>query len=327
MTSETAPTQIPIPEKIKREFDWFKVIVFLHLNALTILGIYLLPNALTRTCLYGLVLVLLGILGVTAGSHRLWAHNSYKATTKLKVFLMLCQTLVGQGSIYNWVLQHRIHHKFNGTSFDPYNYKKGFVYSHFMHFLQKRHEFQDKVESEIDMSDIEEDKVVMFQKKYYWVFYIVVFALLPMNAPAEYWGENILVSCVLIGWVRYYMVLNAAWLVNSAVHIWGLQPGEKFPCDTNMVFFVDKNYWIQYHYLAPWDYLCSEFGKYGTDCTTKFIRACAAIGWASDLKTVDPETVREMAFQSIETKTSVADCFAQVEKVSIEKQYYLKPML
>lgn len=43
----------------------------------------------------GLSLVLLGVLGVTAGAHRLWAHQSYKASTRLRVFLMLCQTLVG----------------------------------------------------------------------------------------------------------------------------------------------------------------------------------------------------------------------------------------
>lgn len=40
----------------------------------------------------------LGALGVTAGSHRLWAHQTYTANKALKIFLMIAQTLAGQVS-------------------------------------------------------------------------------------------------------------------------------------------------------------------------------------------------------------------------------------
>lgn len=58
---------------------------------------------------------------MTGGAHRFWTHRSYKATTPLRIILMLCFTLAGQNSIYEWVRDHRVHHKFSETDADPHN--------------------------------------------------------------------------------------------------------------------------------------------------------------------------------------------------------------
>jgi stearoyl-CoA desaturase (delta-9 desaturase) len=39
-----------------------------------------------------------GILGITAGAHRLWSHRSYKAKWPLRLILMLLHTLTFQVS-------------------------------------------------------------------------------------------------------------------------------------------------------------------------------------------------------------------------------------
>lgn len=44
------------------------------------------------------ILTLVATLGVTVGAHRLWAHRTYKASTELRIVLMLFQTLAGQVS-------------------------------------------------------------------------------------------------------------------------------------------------------------------------------------------------------------------------------------
>jgi len=106
-----------------------------------------------------------GLLGVTAGAHRLWAHRSYGANSFLRFFLMIFQTLTLTGSIYEWVLDHRIHHKFHATSDDPYNYKRGFFYAHVGHTMQTASPRRDELVRQIDMTDIEKDGIVMFQKK------------------------------------------------------------------------------------------------------------------------------------------------------------------
>lgn len=52
-------------------------------------------------------------IGITVGVHRLWSHRSYEASFPARVFLMLCNSMANQGSIYHWSRDHRVHHKFS----------------------------------------------------------------------------------------------------------------------------------------------------------------------------------------------------------------------
>ncbi|CAH0558588.1 unnamed protein product [Brassicogethes aeneus] len=311
----------------KREMDWLKVLFHLQLFISFLCSLhYLINEAYWTTTIYSIFIILLSVLGVTAGAHRLWAHKSYTANTKLKFFLALCQTLSGSGSIYDWVRWHRLHHKHFNTILDPYNPSKGFFFSHIKGNTLSLSPAQEKSLDEIDMSDVEEDKIVMFQKKYYIPLYFIVTLLLTLNAPAEYWSENIVSSIFVAGWFRYFVTLHLVWLINSATKIWGLLPGEKYPCDTNLVFILSKNYWLSYHYLAPWDYQTSEYSKYGTDCVSKFIRVCAALEYATDLKTVDCKTVQKALIHSLHENKSINEALLESEANSkIPVEHYLTP--
>lgn len=46
-------------------------------------------------------------LGVTAGAHRLWTHNGYKAKFPLKVLWMCLNSMAFQNSVYEWARDHR----------------------------------------------------------------------------------------------------------------------------------------------------------------------------------------------------------------------------
>lgn len=59
-----------------------------------------------------------------AGYHRLWSHNSYRASTGLRVFLAIIGLMSFQGSARWWVLKHRLHHRFTDTEADPYDSTK-----------------------------------------------------------------------------------------------------------------------------------------------------------------------------------------------------------
>lgn len=98
--------------------------------------------------------------------------------------------------------------------------------------------------------------------RFYWILYIVFFVLLPINAPLEYWGDNVQAAIFVAFSLRYIIVINMAWLVNTAHFIWGLEKDFKH-ADSNMIFLVTKSYWPQYHYLMSWDYQSGEFGTYG----------------------------------------------------------------
>lgn len=208
------------------------------------------------------MLTICGILGVTAGAHRLWTHRTYTASTSLRFILMIFQTLAGQGSIYDWVRTHRLHHEKFKTTDDPYYSDRDFLHAQVYAQIRNLSPRQDELLKKVDMSDIEEDWIVMFQKRFYWILYLVLFVLLPINAPLEYWDDTVHAALFVAFSLRYIIVINVAWLVNSAHFIWGLEKGKK-QSDSNMVFLVTRSYWPQYHYLLPWDYQSGEFGNYG----------------------------------------------------------------
>ena len=72
-----------------------------------------------------LIMVFMGGIGITVGAHRLWTHRSFKAKLPTRIMLMILNSFANQGSIYKWVTDHRVHHKFTDTNADPHNTKRG----------------------------------------------------------------------------------------------------------------------------------------------------------------------------------------------------------
>ncbi|XP_049868601.1 acyl-CoA Delta-9 desaturase isoform X2 [Pectinophora gossypiella] len=309
-----------------REANWPAVLFFIHIHLLSAYGLWLLFfEVKLMTILLLITLTLFAILGVTTGAHRLWAHRAYKATPALRVFLAFCQTLAGQGPIYDWVRHHRLHHAQFGTNGDPYDHRQGFLYAHILTRMRKLSPHQDKLLEQIDMSDLESDSIVMWQKRLYWILYVVFFLLLPLNAPLEYWDDTVLASLFVVGFLRYGIILHAAWLVESGICVWGLQPGEKYPHDSNSVFILAKTFWPHYHYLIPYDYKSGEFGTYDCGCSTAFIRVWAALGLATDLRTVETPAIQQALADAAKNKRPVKDSIDDAAaKQTLPAEHYLK---
>lgn len=70
-----------------------------------------------------------------------------------------------QNPLYYFIRDHRLHHKYSETDADPHNAKRGFVFSHIAWLFMRRHPECRRGSKEVNMSDIEADPVVMFQKK------------------------------------------------------------------------------------------------------------------------------------------------------------------
>lgn len=78
---------------------------------------------------------------------------------------MLGQTASFQKSIYGWARDHRVHHRFTDTDADPHNSKRGFFFSHIGWLMLKKHVDVIEKGKTFDMSDLESDPVVQFQRK------------------------------------------------------------------------------------------------------------------------------------------------------------------
>ncbi|XP_026296170.1 acyl-CoA Delta(11) desaturase isoform X2 [Apis mellifera] len=232
-------------------------------------------------------------MGITAGAHRLWCHRTYKAKWPLRFLLMLSQTLAYQNHIYEWVRDHRVHHKFTDTDADPHNARRGFFFSHIGWLLVRKHPDVIKKGATVDMSDLEKDPIVVFQRRWYYVLLVFVCIIIPVWIPCYFWNEKFITSWYMnLG--RYVWTLNSTWLVNSAAHMWGMKPYDVNIQPTENLFvslFAFGEGWHNYHHVFPWDYKTGELGGYKTNLTTAFIDFCALLGQAYDLKTVPEEMI------------------------------------
>ncbi|KAL1123057.1 hypothetical protein AAG570_002145 [Ranatra chinensis] len=275
---------------------WRNVIAFVYLHTASLYAIYLLfTTAKFVTFLWALFIAVLGGMGVTAGAHRLWAHKAYKAKWPLRVLLVLGQTMAFQNHIYEWVRDHRVHHKFTDTDADPHNSARGFFFSHIGWLMLKKHRDVKEKGKTVDMSDLEKDWVIMLQKKVYVVAMPLLCFVIPTWVPVYFWGENAWTSWYVAAILRYTLTLNGTWLVNSAAHIWGTRPYDTTisPAENLSVAMIAFGEgWHNYHHAFPWDYKTSELGDYRFNLTTGLIDFFAKVGWAYDLKTAPLSMVR-----------------------------------
>lgn len=126
------------------------------------IDLYLIFVFLLRT---GFIMGGIGGFGVTGGAHRLWSHRSYKAKTPLRIILMMCFSSSGQNTLYDWVRDHRVHHKFSETDADPHNSNRGFFFAHVGWLMMHKHPDVIRKGNMLDMSDILDDPVVQFHQK------------------------------------------------------------------------------------------------------------------------------------------------------------------
>ena len=168
-------------------------------------------------------------LGITLGYHRLLTHRSYKAPKWLEYFLTLCGALAAQSGPMRWVATHRIHHAYTDRPQDPHSPNRGFWWAHlFWNFA-----YDDLLDHPTKhwryAPEIASDPVHRFISKTNFLQQVVLGLLLFAwgGWPFVVWG---VIVRVVFGW-------HAAWLVNSAAHIWGYRSYDTGEGSTN-------NWWV-----------------------------------------------------------------------------------
>uniref|UniRef100_K3X369 Fatty acid desaturase domain-containing protein n=1 Tax=Globisporangium ultimum (strain ATCC 200006 / CBS 805.95 / DAOM BR144) TaxID=431595 RepID=K3X369_GLOUD len=226
-------------------------------------------------------------LGITAGAHRLWSHKAYKAKLPLRVFLMLCNSMAFQGSIFEWSRDHRVHHKGSDTTADPHNSQRGFFFAHMGWVMVRKHQNVRLAGKKINFADLLEDPVVRFQKNYYISTVLLMCYAVP--TLVGYWMGNAWTGFIVGGVFRHVWVLHMTWCVNSVAHFFGYKPYDRnIRAVENLIVSIGAigEGYHNYHHKYPSDYATSEWGITSGhwNPTKLFIDICAAVGLASDLK-------------------------------------------
>ncbi|GLG96655.1 Acyl-CoA Delta(11) desaturase [Gryllus bimaculatus] len=274
--------------------------VFLHVSALY--GLLLaLTTAKLVTVVWAIIVLYASGFGITAGAHRLWSHRAYKAKWPLKLLLVFLFTIAGQRHVYQWALDHRIHHKFSETDADPHNAKRGFFFSHVGWLVLEPHPDVVAKRSQVDMSDLESDPIIMWHKKLYVPLFALLVIILPVWVPCHFWDESLWTSFFVAFSCRFCITLHIAFFVNSVAHMWGNRPYDKniSPVENFAVSMAALGEgWHNYHHVFPYDYKTAELGNYTLNLTTAFIDFFCWLGWAYDAKSVSENMVKRRVLRS-----------------------------
>lgn len=307
-----------LEKEYKAEIRWLDLTaqLFLHVGALY--GLYLLLSAKFYTYLWVVLTILVSGIGITAGAHRLWSHKTYTASLPLRILLIFFFTIAGQRDAYTWALDHRIHHKFSETEADPHNAKRGFFFAHVGWLFLTPHPKVDEKRKVIDMSDLESDGVVMFQRKWFIPLFAICSIAIPVFVPWYFWGESLWISFWINFNMRFTWTLNVAFFVNSVAHMYGSKPYDKniSPVESPIVSLLAMGEgWHNYHHVFPWDYKTGEFGTYKMNLTTGFIDICAKLGLANGRKYVSPDMIKRRALKCGDGTRFLSDEYAHKDQV------------
>jgi stearoyl-CoA desaturase (delta-9 desaturase) len=261
-------------------------------------------------------------LAITAGYHRLWAHNTYKAHSLLKWFLALFGAGATQNSILVWASGHRRHHRHvDDDELDPYSAGRGFWFSHIGWMLRDHPASRENFSN---VPDLERDPVVAFQHRHY-VPLAIGMNLLPPIVAGLLLGD-FLGHLLLAGFLRLVVNHHVTFFINSLAHIWGRQPYT----DGNT---ARDNFWLalvtygegyhNFHHIFQTDYR-NGVRWWQFDPTKWLIYGASKLGLARNLSRVPnfkiQQALLDMQFQRAEQRLKDA-ANAEAWREHLEREY------
>ncbi|AMG29120.1 acyl-CoA desaturase [Grimontia hollisae] len=248
-------------------------------------------------------------MSITAGYHRLWSHKTYEAHPVLKVIFALGGAFAVQNSILHWSSDHRVHHRHvDDNDIDPYSAKRGFWYSHIGWMLREyqQHRYTDYS----NCRDLQKDKIVMWQHKYYLPLVIATNAGIPISfglLHGDLWG-----AIILIGFTRLVLNHHCTFFINSLAHVWGNQPyTEKNTARDNgiLAFLTFGEGYHNFHHIFENDYR-NGIHWWQFDPTKWLIKASSWFGLTKKLRVTPPDRIEKahaaMVLKNIQARLNLA---------------------
>jgi stearoyl-CoA desaturase (delta-9 desaturase) len=252
----------------------------------------------------------LSCLGVTAGYHRLFTHNSFKANRGLRIALAIAAGFALQGGVVDWVADHRRHHKFSDKEGDPHSpwkfgssawaLTRGFWHAH-MGWLFNR----DQTNALKFAPDLIADRDIKWIQKLFPLWIVLTFllpALLGGLITWSWWGA--VTAFFWAGLVRVAFLHHTTWSVNSICHMVGSRPYQSRDKAANfwpMAIISMGESWHNSHHADP---TCARHGvrRGQVDITARLIKIFEKLGWAWDVRWPD-----KARFEKIERKQENVD--------------------
>ncbi|GAO15657.1 hypothetical protein UVI_02019260 [Ustilaginoidea virens] len=286
-----------------KHVNWLNTTFIILVPLAGFISAYWVPLQL-NTAIFAVIYYFNTGLGITAGFpigyHRLWSHTSYRATLPLKIYLAAVGAGAVEGSIRWWSRGHRAHHRYTDTEKDPYSVRKGLLYSHLGWMVFKQN---PKRAGRTDITDLNEDPVVVWQHQHYLKTVIFMALVLPTVFCGLLFNDWV-GGFVYAGILRICFIQQATFCVNSLAHWLGDQPFDdrNSPRDHIITALVTLGEgYHNFHHEFPSDYRNAiEWWQY--DPTKWAINAWKMLGLAYDLKQFRANEIEKGRVQQLQKK-------------------------
>jgi stearoyl-CoA desaturase (delta-9 desaturase) len=234
-------------------------------------------------------------LSITAGFHRLFSHHGYKTVAAIRYALAICASMAAQGFFFEWIAEHRCHHKCSDSEGDPHSPHTGnrgvllgMLHAHVGWMFGKR--IADPTPL---VPDLASDTVLVFIDRVWWLW-VALGLFLPSGIGWLVGGTGGAVrGFVWGGLVRMFFVNHVTWSVNSICHLWGSRSFKTGDFSGNVRLFgllaVGEG-WHNNHHAFP------SSARHGLDpgqfdATWLFIRGLKSVGLVWDIRVPDQHSL------------------------------------
>ena len=255
-------------------------------------------GAIDLALLAGLYIV--SCIGVTAGYHRLFTHQSFVADRVLKIALALAGAIAVEGSLISWVSNHRRHHRHSDQAGDPHSpvsqarddqaaddaargaSLRGLFHAHVGWLFRAEAANEQRF-----AADLLEDRDLRVVSRL-----VPVWALCSLAIPFfAGWAfartvTGAVTALVWGGLVRIFLVHHVTWSVNSVCHAFGRRPFRTRDRSKNfapLALLSLGESWHNAHHAFP------ALARHGVDrgqidITAFCIRIWERLGWVHDVR-------------------------------------------
>lgn len=236
-------------------------------------------------------------IGITVGYHRYFTHGSFKAPRGVKIALGVLGSLAIQGSINQWVADHRKHHKFSDEIGDPHSpwrfgtsrkaIAKGLMFAHMGWLFSEEQATVDQY-----APDIRDDKDLQrITRSFAWI--VAASILLPGiigGLITQSW-LGFFTGLFWGGIVRIALVHHVTWSINSICHVFGKRPFESRDMSSNVNWLAIPSFGESWHNLHHADPTCARHGvfKGQIDPSARVIRTLEVLNLAHDVRWPKPQ--------------------------------------
>ena len=234
--------------------------------------------------------------GVTVGYHRLLTHRGFQTYKGLQYMWAVLGGMGLQGSVLDWVADHRKHHAHTDQEGDPHSPHVG--HGHGFSGLWHAHtgwlfETHGQADWKKYARELYEDPGMRrINKAFPWIAYLSLAIPTVLGFVLHgFTAEGALRGLVWGGLVRAFFLHHVTWSINSVCHYFGRRRFEIEDHSTNVFWLALPSFgesWHHNHHAFPRS-ATHGLGRWEVDLSALLIRGMKRLGLAWNVIEIAPE--------------------------------------